>query len=159
MNHWMFSFCFLTVTLTLFKKIRCSMIQCYMYYSTVKPVLRDHCHNRPPVLKDHIFLAEGLAFQCNWTCQQRPPALRDHIFMASRVSVTTGSTVTLWQVDLALIPYNHDNTVTRGFCVNALLCLRCIILWIPYSVPGMVPQSFIQAGYTTVAGTRRKLHQ
>ena len=32
---------------------------------TVKPVLRDDCHERPPVLKDHIFLAEGSTFQCN----------------------------------------------------------------------------------------------
>ncbi len=23
----------------------------------------DHCHERPPVLKDHIFLAEGPTFQ------------------------------------------------------------------------------------------------
>ncbi len=29
---------------------------------TVKPVLRDYCHERPLVLKDHIFLAEGLHF-------------------------------------------------------------------------------------------------
>ncbi len=31
--------------------------------ATVKPVLRDHCHERPPVLKDHTFLAEGPTFQ------------------------------------------------------------------------------------------------
>ncbi len=29
---------------------------------TVKPVLRDHCHERPPVLKDQIFLADRLNF-------------------------------------------------------------------------------------------------
>ncbi len=33
--------------------------------STVKPVLRDHCHEGPPVLKDDIFLAEDPIFQCN----------------------------------------------------------------------------------------------
>ncbi len=32
--------------------------------STVKPLLKDHCHNRPPVLKDHIFLAVGPTVQC-----------------------------------------------------------------------------------------------
>ncbi len=32
----------------------------------VKPVLRDHCHEKPPVLMDHIFLAEGPTLQC--TC-------------------------------------------------------------------------------------------
>ncbi len=32
---------------------------------TVKPVLRDHCHYRPPVLNDHTFLAEGPTFQYN----------------------------------------------------------------------------------------------
>ncbi len=44
---------------------------------TVKPILRDHCHERPPVLKDHIFLAEGPTFQYNWICHQRPPVLQD----------------------------------------------------------------------------------
>ncbi len=43
----------------------------------------DHCYERPPVLKDHILVAEGPTFQCNWTCHQRPPVLRDHIFMAN----------------------------------------------------------------------------
>ncbi len=47
---------------------------------TVKPVLRDHCHERPPVLKDHQFGAESSTFQCKWTCHQRPPVLRDNIF-------------------------------------------------------------------------------
>ena len=81
--------------------------------STVKPVLRDHCCERPSVLKIHIFLGEGstfqysqlnlspkttclerrhmservvlkdtflggYTFQYNWTCHQRPPVLRDH---------------------------------------------------------------------------------
>ncbi len=32
---------------------------------TVKLVLRDHCHERPPVLTDHAFLAEGPTFQYN----------------------------------------------------------------------------------------------
>ncbi len=54
-------------------------------YCTVKSVLRDHCHERQPVLEDHIFMAEGPAFQCNWTCHQRPPVLRDHICMVNRV--------------------------------------------------------------------------
>ncbi len=51
---------------------------------TVKPVLRDHCHERPPVLKDHTFLG-GHTFQYNWTCHQRPPVLIDHIFKANGV--------------------------------------------------------------------------
>ncbi len=52
---------------------------------TVKPVLRDHCQERPPVLKDPIFLAEGPTFQCNWTWRERPPVFRDHICMAHGV--------------------------------------------------------------------------
>ncbi len=31
---------------------------------TMKPVLKDHCHERPPVLKDYDFLTEGPIFQC-----------------------------------------------------------------------------------------------
>ncbi len=41
-----------------------------------EPVLRDHFHERPQA---------GLTFQCNWTRHQRPPVLRDHIFMANGV--------------------------------------------------------------------------
>ncbi len=49
----------------------------------VKPVLRDHCHERPPVLTDQTILAEGPTFQYKWTCHQRPPVLTDHIFVAN----------------------------------------------------------------------------
>ena len=58
-----------------------SLMQCY----TVKPILKDHCHERPPIMKDQIFLAEGQTFPCDWTCLQRPPILRDHICMANGV--------------------------------------------------------------------------
>ncbi len=52
----------------------------------MKSVLRDHCHERLPVLKDHILLIGPIhVFQCNWTCHQRPSVLRDHIFMANGV--------------------------------------------------------------------------
>ncbi len=35
------------------------------YHCTGKPVLRDHCHERPAVLMDHMFLTEGPTFPCN----------------------------------------------------------------------------------------------
>ncbi len=45
---------------------------------TVKPVLRDHCHERPPALKD--IPGRRFYMQCNWTRHQRRlPVLRDHI--------------------------------------------------------------------------------
>ena len=50
---------------------------------TVKPALRDHCHERPPVLSNHLSLVDGPTFQYNWTCHQKPPVLRDHIFMVN----------------------------------------------------------------------------
>ncbi len=37
---------------------------CCGHYTPVKPVLRDHCHERPPVFEAHIFLA-GPTFQYN----------------------------------------------------------------------------------------------
>ncbi len=53
----------------------------------MKTVFRDHCYERPPVLRDHEFSAEGptCTFQYNWTCHQRPLVLTDHIFVASGV--------------------------------------------------------------------------
>ena len=34
------------------------------WLGTVKPVLRDHCHERPPVVKEHQFGTESPTFQC-----------------------------------------------------------------------------------------------
>ncbi len=51
---------------------------------TEKPLLRDHCHERLPVLTDNAFSA-GPTFQYYWTCHQRPPVLTDHIFVANGV--------------------------------------------------------------------------
>ena len=43
----------------------------YLCCCTVKLILKDHYHERPPVLKDQIFMVEIPTFQCNWTCHQR----------------------------------------------------------------------------------------
>ncbi len=40
-------------------------LMCYQLFCKVEPVLTDHCHERPPVLKDQILLTEGPTFQCN----------------------------------------------------------------------------------------------
>ena len=52
---------------------------------SVKLIWSDHLHERPPVLKDHTFLAERPTFRYNWACHQRPPVLTDHIFVANGV--------------------------------------------------------------------------
>ncbi len=46
----------------------------FVFNTSVKVVLRDHCHARPPVLKDKIsFLAEGPTFHLSskTTCLER----------------------------------------------------------------------------------------
>ncbi len=43
------------------------------FTNTVKPVLRDHCHERPPVLKDHTFLVEVPNFSVI------EPVTKDHL--------------------------------------------------------------------------------
>ncbi len=52
---------------------------------TVKPVLRYHCQERPPVLKDHIILDEdptvSFLIICLYICHERPPVLKGHIFV------------------------------------------------------------------------------
>ncbi len=76
----------------------CLYIQIYtLYYSfkaqnsvvssTVKHVLRNHCHD-VTVWKSHMLLAEGPPSWRNWTHRQRQVEYglkRDHIFMANRV--------------------------------------------------------------------------
>ncbi len=47
-----------------------------------EPAYSETCVERPPVLKDHIFLAGGHRFQCNLL--PKPPVLRDHNFMANK---------------------------------------------------------------------------
>ena len=51
----------------------------------MKTVLKDHCFDRPPVLKDKIIPAESPTFQCNRTCPQRPAVSRHHTFMGNGV--------------------------------------------------------------------------
>ncbi len=65
---------------------------------TAKSVFGDHYHERPPVLKNHIFLTEGHTFPWNCICHQRSPNLKDHIFFffwLTGWSFKTGSTVVL----------------------------------------------------------------
>ncbi len=57
----------------------------------MKPVLRDQCHERPLVLKDHIFLTEGRTFNVI------EPVIKDHLSSESTFlwPFKTGSTVFL----------------------------------------------------------------
>ncbi len=58
----------------------------YMYWTltqllhTVRPVLRDQCHDRPPAQS----WQNGINFYIHtWICYQRPPVLRGHTLMAN----------------------------------------------------------------------------
>ncbi len=42
-----------------------------LFITTVKPILRNPCRKRPPILKNcTIIFLSGHTFQCNWTCPQ-----------------------------------------------------------------------------------------
>ena len=53
-----------------------------LFTCTVKPVLGDHCLDRPPALKINIFLAKGPYVSAIEPITKDPPVLRDEIFMA-----------------------------------------------------------------------------
>ncbi len=89
---WLRDFCGNWVILICMYKINCAF-NCPVLRSKVEPVFRDHCHERPPGLKYHTFLAEGPTFQYNWTCHQRPPVLSGPILWPMGWSFKTGSTV------------------------------------------------------------------
>ena len=56
----------------------------WRFYFTVKPVLWDHCHERPPVLNDHILCRFScISVQINLSL--KATFLRDHIFMDNGV--------------------------------------------------------------------------
>ncbi len=79
--------------------------------------LRYHCHERPPVLKDHRFLAEPTS-QYTGICHQRPPVLRDHIFE------TNG--VVFWdRFNCNTMPCNTVITVLQ--CLNLFKCTALLI--------------------------------
>ncbi len=85
-------------------------------FFTLKPVLRGHCREGPPVLKDHIFLKEVSIFYFNWTCRQRlhKPVLRDHIFVPEKNDLLTFlSAVNLWWL---LCVQTKLTVVTCGNC-------------------------------------------
>ncbi len=93
---------------------------------TVKSVLRDHCHERPLVLKGQIFLAEGPTFQCtgNWTWHQSPPALRDHICMANgvvfqdRFYCIAQDTVHIPDCVVTKIHHLHKTQILQFMCID-----------------------------------------
>ncbi len=45
----------------------CVILINFVLTNTVKPILRDHWQERPPILKGQIFLTEGSSFQRNCT--------------------------------------------------------------------------------------------
>ncbi len=47
------------------RELSCLVNRMDQFACTVKPILRDHLHERPPALKDNAFLQEGPTFQCN----------------------------------------------------------------------------------------------
>ena len=66
-----------------------NLLVCNKHYQG-RALYSETCLERPLPLETTCFEgahipAEGPTFQCNWTCHQRPPVLRDHIFMAIRV--------------------------------------------------------------------------
>ncbi len=51
----------------------------------VEPLLRDHSYENPPVFRPYILSQKDLHFNIpNLTCHQRPPVLRGHIFLWPR---------------------------------------------------------------------------
>ncbi len=56
----------------------------------LKHVLRDHCHEKPYVLKEHIYLAEGPTFQCKLNLSSKTTCLERPYFVVNQ-SVLKGS--------------------------------------------------------------------
>ena len=84
----------------------------------MKPHLRDHCHERPPVLTDHTFLV-GPTFQYNLTCHQTPPVLTDHIFVANGVAFQDRFYCTI--IEAGIDPYQLMVHVLKEMFQNRLL--------------------------------------
>ena len=79
------------------------------YPYTVKPILREHCHERPPVLKDHLFLTEGPAFQYNW-----PTVLRNHICMFNGVVFQDRFYCILFRLFINILVHVHVTASSRN---------------------------------------------
>ncbi len=80
-------------------------------HNTVKSAWTDHCHQRPPVLKDQVFLAEGPKFQCNWTCHQRPHLYVQWVVFQDRFHCTVID-FTAWRTLLLSTHWPQSRTVT-----------------------------------------------
>ncbi len=110
--------------------------------------MRDHLSWRT------IFLAEGPTFQCNWTCHQRPPALRDHIFMANdMLFIKTGCTAHKYYEY-----YLPVTSVGKGICqmLKSPLVLPVVrySLCMPHLVIGhLLPAGLTKPGNWNTAGT------
>ncbi len=72
----------MTVPVSLFLVSPVSAMPVRMY--NVKPVLKNHGYERPPVFKDHIFVARRPTVEPVAT----PPVLRDQIWMPRESSLS-----------------------------------------------------------------------
>ncbi len=59
------------------------MLLITLSHMTVKYYLVQNYQSSEIRLRKHTFQAEGPTFQSDCTCQQRPPVMRDHIFRAN----------------------------------------------------------------------------
>ncbi len=109
------------------KAVCCNMLQyrnlhicmIYVYVGTVKPVMRDYCHERPPVLNNNIFPGKGLIFQCNWTCLSNPHFNGQWSDLSIQVLLT---------VILYIIMYVLYICIHKFWCSRLLaLSLSCIV--------------------------------
>ena len=90
-------------------------------------------------LQDHILLAESFTSQCNWTGHQRPPVLRDHIFMANMAVFQDRLTVYSTEKKKIFVPENYGRFRQLDFswqwshktgCVTVTdISLPCLVQW------------------------------
>ncbi len=82
----LFKQCLLIFVSPVFPRLQSITLIIKSIFNTVESLRRDTCCERLPVFKDHTSDSlRGSTFQCTWTCHQRPPLLKDHIFMVNSV--------------------------------------------------------------------------
>ena len=78
-----------------------------------------------PFLKNHVFLAEGPTFQCNWACHQRSPALRDHKWGGLSRQVLLYTCACLWLANTSL-RYNLEGK-QRDYSQEMVVITTCYV--------------------------------
>ncbi len=104
---------------------------------TAKPVLRDHSWETTCLWKTSYSWQKGLpTFQYNWTRLQGPPVLPEHIFMADGTVLQGRFYCITYMSVYSMTPLYKDHKLVAGVCgyfAYFIVSIYCVETWLHFT--------------------------